>query len=260
MLRSFGKFYGLAGLRLGFVIGSPAVAARVRGLIGDWPVSVDAMAAGLAAYADHCLGGPDAQAARRLLPADSMVLLTRYGFEVVGGTSLYRLVRAADAPARFERLAAAGILTRPFQHDATLLRFGLPGSPEAWRRLEQALAAAMAFVMLWIWRSMHGSCMPDSRLGGDGRLSRLAACADSASGCVGGNRYQRARAALEQPAVLVRRRAAVGMCCGTSRDRRRGRSGGCGRGRNCRRLVCGRRTAMRRAQEVASIIPIVVPA
>ncbi|MBS0420427.1 MAG: aminotransferase class I/II-fold pyridoxal phosphate-dependent enzyme [Proteobacteria bacterium] len=139
-LRSFGKFYGLAGLRLGFVIGSPAVAMRLRALIGDWPVSVDALAAGLAAYADPAwadrMRGQLAAAARRL---DK--LLTRHDFEVVGGTSLYRLVRAADAPARFERLAAAGILTRPFQHDSRLLRFGLPGSPEAWRRLSDALAA-----------------------------------------------------------------------------------------------------------------------
>jgi cobalamin biosynthetic protein CobC len=138
VLRSFGKFYGLAGLRLGFVVGSPVVAARVRGMIGDWPVSVDALAAGLAAYADRQwterMRVQLASAARRL---DG--LLSRYGFEVVGGTSLYRLVRAVDAPARFERLAAAGILTRPFQHDATLLRFGLPGTPEAWQRLEEAL-------------------------------------------------------------------------------------------------------------------------
>jgi cobalamin biosynthetic protein CobC len=140
VLRSFGKFYGLAGLRLGFVVGSPLIAERVRGVIGDWPVSVDALAAGLAAYADRQwterMRVQLAAAARRL---DG--LLTRHGFEVVGGTSLYRLVRAGDAPARFERLAAAGILTRPFQHDATLLRFGLPGTPDAWRRLGEALGA-----------------------------------------------------------------------------------------------------------------------
>ena len=138
VLRSFGKFYGLAGLRLGFVVGSPLIAARVRDLIGDWPVSVDALAAGLAAYADRQWADRMrlqlAAAARRL---DG--LLTRHGFEVVGGTSLYRLVRAGDASARFERLAAAGILTRPFQHDASLLRFGLPGVPEAWRRLVEAV-------------------------------------------------------------------------------------------------------------------------
>ncbi|HWM68100.1 MAG TPA: aminotransferase class I/II-fold pyridoxal phosphate-dependent enzyme [Steroidobacteraceae bacterium] len=139
VLRSFGKFYGLAGLRLGFVVGSPLVAARVRGVIGDWPVSVDALAAGLAAYADH----PWADRMRLQLAAAARRLdglLSRHGFEVVGGTSLYRLVRAGDAPVRFERLAAAGILTRPFQHDATLLRFGLPGAPEGWRRLTEALA------------------------------------------------------------------------------------------------------------------------
>jgi cobalamin biosynthetic protein CobC len=140
VLRSFGKFYGLAGLRLGFVIGSPAMAARMRGLIGDWPVSVDALAAGLAAYADRSW----ADRMRKQLAASARRLdglLVRYGFEVVGGTSLYRLVRASDAPSRFERLAAAGILTRPFQHDLTLLRFGLPGSPDAWRRLGEALTA-----------------------------------------------------------------------------------------------------------------------
>jgi cobalamin biosynthesis protein CobC len=138
VLRSFGKFYGLAGLRLGFVIGSPALMARVRSALGDWPVSVDALAAGLAAYADrHWADRMRVQlagAARRL---DGV--LTRHGFEVIGGTSLYRLARAADAPLRFERLATAGILTRPFQHDASLLRFGLPGAPDAWRRLGAAL-------------------------------------------------------------------------------------------------------------------------
>jgi cobalamin biosynthetic protein CobC len=139
VLRSFGKFFGLAGVRLGFVVGAPALLRRMRAAIGDWPVSVDALVAGLAGYADHEWAERTrvrlARAARRL---DE--LLRQHGFEIVGGTSLYRLVRAADAPARFERLAAAGILTRPFQYDGSLLRFGLPGSPEAWRRLRLALA------------------------------------------------------------------------------------------------------------------------
>jgi cobalamin biosynthetic protein CobC len=140
VLRSFGKFYGLAGLRLGFVVGAAQIAARVRGVIGDWPVSVDALAAGLAAYADRewaqRMRDQLAGSARRL---DGLLVLR--GFEVVGGTSLYRLVRAHDAPVRFERLAAAGILTRPFQHDNSLLRFGLPGTPDEWHRLSEALAS-----------------------------------------------------------------------------------------------------------------------
>jgi cobalamin biosynthesis protein CobC len=139
VLRSFGKFYGLAGLRLGFVVGAAQITARVRGVFGDWPVSVDALAAGLAAYADR----EWAQRMREQLAGSARRLdglLARHGFEVVGGTSLYRLVRAQDAPVRFERLAAAGILTRPFQHDASLLRFGLPGPPDEWHRLSDALA------------------------------------------------------------------------------------------------------------------------
>lgn len=140
VLRSFGKFYGLAGLRLGFVVGAPGLSARIRGVIGDWPVSVDALAAGLAAYSDRDWAQRTrAQLARSARRLDG--LLGRSGFEVVGGTSLYRLVRADDAPVRFERLASAGILTRPFQHDASLLRFGLPGTADAWRRLNDALAS-----------------------------------------------------------------------------------------------------------------------
>jgi cobalamin biosynthetic protein CobC len=141
VLRSFGKFFGLAGLRLGFVVGAPELMARIRSVIGDWPVSVDALAAGLAAYADRGWAERTrVQLARSAQRLDE--LLSRYGFEVVGGTSLYRLVRADDAPVRFERLASAGILTRPFQHDSSLLRFGLPGTGDAWRRLNDVLAGS----------------------------------------------------------------------------------------------------------------------
>jgi cobalamin biosynthesis protein CobC len=138
VLRSFGKFYGLAGVRLGFVVGSADVAARVRGAFGDWPVSVDALVAGLEAYPDR--DWADRTRARLARDADRLDrLLAAHGFEIVGGTSLYRLVCAVDARTRFEHLAAAGILTRPFEHDATLLRFGLPGTSDAWRRLAAAL-------------------------------------------------------------------------------------------------------------------------
>lgn len=138
VLRSFGKFYGLAGVRLGFVIAGPPVIARVRELLGDWPVSADAIAVGLAAYAD------DEWAERtreRLLHSAQRLddLLISSGLAIVGGTSLFRLARSDDARDRFDRLLRAGILVRPFDHDTTLLRFGLPHEPSAWRRLADAL-------------------------------------------------------------------------------------------------------------------------
>ncbi|KRA75517.1 threonine-phosphate decarboxylase [Caulobacter sp. Root656] len=138
VLRSFGKFYGLAGARLGFLVAEPDLATGVRRALGDWPVSGPAIAAGLAAYADTAWA---AQTRLRLIgdAARLDVLLDGAGFEIVGGTTLFRLARAADAPRRFEALARAGILTRPFPWDETLIRFGLPGPQADWLRLADAL-------------------------------------------------------------------------------------------------------------------------
>jgi cobalamin biosynthesis protein CobC len=138
VLRSFGKFFGLAGVRLGFIVAAPPIAAAIRGLIGEWPVSSDAIAAGLAAYADpqwvqHMRLRLERAAHRldRLLGAN--------GFEIAGGTSLFRLARANDARARFVKLLDAGILVRPFDFDTQLLRFGLPQGKREWQRLTAAL-------------------------------------------------------------------------------------------------------------------------
>lgn len=138
VLRSFGKFYGLAGVRLGFIVASASIATKLRHLLGDWPVSADALRAGLAAYADQAW----AERTRRRLSRDAQrldKLLAGSGMTVVGGTSLYRLARLANASARFTQLISHGILARPFDHDRTLLRFGLPLGPDDWRRVADAL-------------------------------------------------------------------------------------------------------------------------
>lgn len=140
VLRSFGKFYGLAGVRLGFVIASAGIAARLRHMLGDWPVSVDALKAGLAAYADEAWTART----RLSLHRDAQrldKLLIGAGMTIVGGTSLYRLARAPNARARFTQLISHGILARPFDHDSTLLRFGLPFGASDWRRVADALKA-----------------------------------------------------------------------------------------------------------------------
>jgi cobalamin biosynthetic protein CobC len=141
VLRSFGKFYGLPGVRLGFVVGAPALVAKVRGQFGDWPVGAEAIRAGTAAYADAgwraaTLGhlADDAGRLDRLLIAA--------GFEILGGTALFRLARAADAPRRFDILCRQGVLTRPFPHDPSWLRFGLPDAA-GWPRLEAALKSLL---------------------------------------------------------------------------------------------------------------------
>jgi cobalamin biosynthetic protein CobC len=138
VLRSFGKFYGLAGLRLGFVIAAPSIGATLRHLLGDWPVSVDALTAGIAAYADSTWAQRTRESLQRTAQRFDR-LLTGSGFEIVGGTTLFRLARAQDAQSRFAHLLSCGVLARPFDHDATLLRFGLPGGRNDWQRLTTAL-------------------------------------------------------------------------------------------------------------------------
>jgi cobalamin biosynthetic protein CobC len=138
VLRSFGKFYGLAGVRLGFVIGAPRIVARFRELVGDWAVSADAIAAGLTAYADNSWAERARERLRHSAHRLDDILKTN-GFAIVGGTSLFRLARSDDARERFERLLHAGVLARPFEHGPTLLRFGLPAEPSAWHRLAEAL-------------------------------------------------------------------------------------------------------------------------
>lgn len=139
VLRSFGKFHGLAGVRLGFVVASPELAARLRRRIGDWPVGADAIAMGIAAYGDTSW----AERTRRRLERDAGRLdglLVQVGFEIVGGTSLFRLTRSGEAKRRADALAEQGVLVRTFAHDPMLIRFGLPGRKE-WPRLQAALEA-----------------------------------------------------------------------------------------------------------------------
>ena len=142
VLRSFGKFYGLPGVRLGFVIAPPDLVPDLRARLGAWPVGADAIALGLGAYADS---GWAQRQRRRLDKAAARLehLLIAAGFRLVGGTSLFKLTARDDAADRYRRLAELGVLARPFAEQPTWLRFGLP-APADWDRLEDALARSRA--------------------------------------------------------------------------------------------------------------------
>jgi cobalamin biosynthesis protein CobC len=139
VLRSFGKSFGLAGLRLGFAIASPEIARALRAALGPWSVSGPAIAIGTRALAD--LDWTNAMRERLGKEAARLDLLIEgAGFRIVGGTRLFRLAAKADARATFERLLAAGILARPFSDEPDRLRFGIPADEGGWRRLAAALA------------------------------------------------------------------------------------------------------------------------
>ena len=139
VFRSFGKFFGLAGVRLGFVVAPQAIVAALRDRLGAWPLSAAAIAIGTAAYAD----ADWIAAARKRLPEEATALdamLAQHGFQPVGACPLFRLIEAENAHALFQRLARCAILTRPFADRPRWLRIGLPADASALTRLEAALA------------------------------------------------------------------------------------------------------------------------
>jgi cobalamin biosynthetic protein CobC len=139
VLRSLGKFFGLAGARVGFVLADPVVLDALDDRLGPWAVSAPSRWVARAALADIAW---QHSARPALLAAGARLaeLLRSRGLVPTGGTALFQWVRTADAAAWHERLARQGILTRLFA-DPSSLRFGLPHHETDWARLAAALAA-----------------------------------------------------------------------------------------------------------------------
>lgn len=139
VLRSLGKFFGLAGARVGFACGDADLLARLRELVGPWAVAHPARWVARHALSDRAWQADQrkrlAVASRRL--AD---LLRDVGFGESTGTALFRYVPTARAGEIFEALARQGILVRRFA-EPSALRFGLPADEGGWQRLAAALRA-----------------------------------------------------------------------------------------------------------------------
>jgi len=139
VLRSFGKFFGLAGLRLGFALSDSATVERLEMQFGPWAVAGPALEYGIRALAD--IGWQDAMRASLAEGAARLdALFGRFGVPVAGGTTLFRYISLPDAACLFSALGERGILLRHFNDRPFVLRAGLPGSEVEWQRLESALA------------------------------------------------------------------------------------------------------------------------
>ncbi|WP_246604989.1 threonine-phosphate decarboxylase CobD [Aquisediminimonas sediminicola] len=138
VLRSFGKFYGLAGVRLGFVLGAQDAIAALSDMAGPWPVSGAAIEIGTRALADHDWA---AATILRLREEATRIdtLAANAGWRLVGGTELFRLYHAPDAHQAQAQLARHRIWSRIFPYSDHWVRLGLPGTPSEWERLIMAL-------------------------------------------------------------------------------------------------------------------------
>jgi cobalamin biosynthesis protein CobC len=142
VLRSLGKFFGLAGARVGFVLGTAELREHLHARLGPWTLSGPARHVARLALSDTAWQVATRAELRRA-SARLVDLLSTHGLPPCGGSHLFQWVRTPAAPGLQDRLGREGILVRRFGTPASL-RFGLPGEQAQWYRLERALGSAAA--------------------------------------------------------------------------------------------------------------------
>ena len=138
ILRSFGKFYGLPGLRLGAVIARTEILDRLSDLLGHWAVSGKALEAGTIAYRDSDWRNgmlPRLRQGQTILEQ----ILTAADYSPQGEVPLFRLIEETDALQLWRHLMTKGIYVRRFEHYENFLRIGLPATVLEAERLASAL-------------------------------------------------------------------------------------------------------------------------
>ncbi|MCG8428651.1 MAG: threonine-phosphate decarboxylase CobD [Chromatiales bacterium] len=138
VMRSLGKFFGLAGARIGFLFAEKKLLQQLQAALGPWSLNNPARWLAMQALKDKVWQ----QQTRERLILDTerlQKLLTEYGLEPATGATLFQLVRTPKAAVIFDRLASQGVLVRIIRPISSL-RFGLPGSEADWQKLEKALS------------------------------------------------------------------------------------------------------------------------
>ncbi len=140
VLKSFGKFFGYGGLRLGFIAAPDNMIKKLAPLLASWPISGPAIKFGIKAYADD-----DWHSHTRILLHQKTERITALfketGLEIKGQTSLFTLIENDKAENLFHNLLKHKIYIRYFLEYPGLLRFGLPKTLDDFERLKKALYA-----------------------------------------------------------------------------------------------------------------------
>lgn len=138
VLRSFGKFFGLAGARVGFLVSGSKINTALQKKLGPWAVSGPALDVAARAYTDEKW---IAETRRNLAQKMEYLvnLMVKSDFNYVGGTSLYGLFEHAEMAEVNQILISAGIYARTFDYNPNWLRLGLPANERDWLQLQTTL-------------------------------------------------------------------------------------------------------------------------
>lgn len=140
VLRSLGKFFGLAGLRVGFVFAEKSLLNVLKHKLGPWSVSHPSRYIARLALSDFNWQQKTRQSIAR--QSDKLVtLMSVHNLAPHGGTHLFQWVKSGQALRWYEQLAQQGILVRYFDQISSL-RFGLPKNDFEFERLELGLTRA----------------------------------------------------------------------------------------------------------------------
>lgn len=140
ILKSIGKFFGLAGARLGFLVAPPAIIQKMEMQLGSWPVSGPALEIGFQALSNVQWQNE----AREFLKKQTEAVLAIFkqaNITVVGGTDLFTLVDQSAKPMLFKELLRAQIYVRSFDYNTDWLRIGLPANDGEFARLKTVVTA-----------------------------------------------------------------------------------------------------------------------
>ncbi|KAB7614740.1 pyridoxal phosphate-dependent class II aminotransferase [Amylibacter sp. SFDW26] len=140
ILKGTGKFWGLAGMRLGFAITTPVLAEKLGQLLGPWNISGPAQFIGTQALSDAAWitnTRIDLKNMARNLDA----IISQSNLSVLGGTDLFRLAQCDNAVRLHDHLCKHNILTRVFPYSNNWIRFGLPANEHDLYRVQMALGS-----------------------------------------------------------------------------------------------------------------------
>lgn len=137
LLRTFSKVHGLAGLRVGYLVGPPEVVSTLQRIRAPFSVNRLSQAAGLAALRDEAHRQEVVRFTRQQL-SSLVEVLRDAGFSPVPTQANFVLVPVDDEPGVVARLAEHGVMVRP----GTGL--GVPGAVRISAPTDEALARIAA--------------------------------------------------------------------------------------------------------------------
>ncbi|SHN01052.1 threonine-phosphate decarboxylase CobD [Phytopseudomonas punonensis] len=137
VLRSFGKFFGMAGARLGFVLANGALLDELEEMLGPWTISGPTRWLATQMLIDRA--GQNAQRKRLIHDGQRLAnLLREHDLAPTGGCAMFQWIASEHAALLHEFLSCNGIFTRLFERPASI-RFGLPPDEAGWQRLQRSL-------------------------------------------------------------------------------------------------------------------------